>query len=139
VCTWLDDSALKGYFFTNVGYSAFNSSLFKTMKDEKFVLNEHRTITTVLHDELHYLHGDFLPMCQRQSISNKSFIGGSNEFFLSNSNDAGLCNDFDAVKFGRQSYSECLTMIHNLKSECTTYFGIDRFTTGILGQFYYRQ
>lgn len=132
MCTEVDNSALKGHFFTDVGYPALDSSVSRTTMEKDFGFNEHQAITAVLHDEQNYLHGDFIPILRRRLVSNKSFIGGSNEnLFLPNSNDAGLCNDFDAIKFGRKYNSGCLRMIHNLTSECTTHFGIDRFITGI--------
>jgi len=137
LCTEIDNSAIKGHFFTDIGYPIFGSSIYKMTPEKRIGFDERQVMAPSLHPGHNYLHGDYIPILKQHFTSENSFIGGPNEvLFLPNSNDGGLCNDFDAVKFGRRTDNGCLRMIHNLSAQCTTYFGIDHFIGDTFGRFH---
>jgi len=119
-----------------VEYPTSSFSIYRANLEERNGFDNLQTTMLPLFDGENYLPGDYLPTIKEQLISNESMIGGSNEvLFHPNSNDAGFCNDFDAVKFGRQSDNGCVRMIRNLSSECATSLSIDQYIRGTFGKF----
>jgi len=132
LCVEIDNSAVKGNFFQNIGYPSSEKSLSSSASvQQKKNFNLYQDFASA-RPQKKYESGTQIPAVYIPSNTSVHLIDAFGGFLgFPGGSDGGFCDGLNAIDFGKNSTTSCFRSTADILISCTQEFDFDRYVSDL--------